>query len=414
MMSDNRLDEILNDPIFELTETERKLYDLPDAIKKGRSKKQKAEEVAQRMACGNFADYAHLFDEVRRDLREGRRSLVRYREENIQEDGFFIADGLMGFIASLDVNQRQIKDRVRKDGRSRVIYEDGTESNILFRTIGKNITRNGYIITAPNDGHELDALAGADITEDDEATGWIYILSSLSEDEPISSVKDLYKIGFTCQPIEQRIRNARKETTYLMADVRVVGAYRIYNVDAHRLETLIHHFFDTARFKTKFYDEDGCEYEPKEWYVVPLQVVREAIAKFQDGSIVDYTYNREQQALERSVFDTPNRQRTPKVDTTGMLILSLNIKQVYFNQILSGEKTVEYLQIRATTLNRLTFIDKETGQRFVRQPNALRLYCGYKRDRDTMLVSVQRTTFIEPDQIEYHLGPVLEYDVKTK
>ena len=38
----------------------------------------------------------------------------------------------------LDVVKRQIKDCIRKDGRSRVIYEDGMESNILFRTIGKN------------------------------------------------------------------------------------------------------------------------------------------------------------------------------------------------------------------------------------------------------------------------------------
>ena len=200
MMTDKELDDILSDSIFDITEAEQKLFDLPEAVRRGRNKKQQAEEVAQRKPCANFADYAHLFAQVHKDLREGRRSLVRYREDNVQAKTFFIADGQMGYIDELDVAQRKIKDRVRKDGRSRVIYEDGTESNILFRTIGKNITRNGYVITELNDGSELDALSGKDVTDEDEAQGWIYVLRSLSEDERIASVENLYKIGFTREP----------------------------------------------------------------------------------------------------------------------------------------------------------------------------------------------------------------------
>ena len=293
MMIDKELDEIFSDPIFDLNETEKKLFDLPESLKKRRIKKQKADEIAQRKTCANFADYAHLFAQVHKDLREGRRSLVRYKEDNLQEEVFFIADGMMGYIAELDVAKRQIKDRIRKDGRSRVIYEDGTESNILFRTIGKNITKNGYVITELNDGNELKALAGNDITEEDKPQGWIYILRSKSSDERISSIKDLYKIGFTTTPVEQRTRNARNESTYLMADVEIISTYRVYNVDVHKLETLIHTFFHTARFHITVGDA-----EPEEWFVVPLPIIRNAIAKFIDGSIVEYTYNREVQALE--------------------------------------------------------------------------------------------------------------------
>ena len=296
MMSDKELDDILNDPIFELNATEQKLFDLPEAIKRGRSKKQKAEEVAQRKPCANFADYAHLFAQVHKDLQEGKRSLVSYKEDNVQEKVFFIADGVMGYIEQLDVAKRRIKDRVRKDGRSRIIYEDGTESNILFRTIGKNITKNGYVITEPNDGHELDALAGKDITEEDELQGWIYILRSKSTDESIASVENLYKIGFTTNPVKERIRNARNEATYLMADVEIVATYRIYNANVHRLEYLIHTFFHTARFYVSI---DGVN--PEEWFVAPLPIIREAIVKFNNGSIVEYTYNREHQALEHNI-----------------------------------------------------------------------------------------------------------------
>ena len=294
MNSDKELDEILNDPLFSLNEAEQQLFNLSEPIKKGIEKKRETGEIAQHKPCENFADYAHLFGQVHRELHEGKRHLVGYKEDSIQEKGFFIADGIIGYIDRLDVGNRQIKDRVRKDGRSRVIYEDGTESNILFRTIGKNITRNGYIITELNDGTELDALSSANITDEDTAHGWIYILRSKSDDERIAAVKNLYKIGFTTTPVEQRIKNARNETTYLMADVEVVSIFRVYNVNTHKLESLIHQFFETARFHLSV---NGAE--AVEWFVIPLPIVREAIAKFIDGSIVEFTYNRELQVLER-------------------------------------------------------------------------------------------------------------------
>lgn len=408
-MSDKELEDILNDPLFDLSETEQKLFDLPEPMKKGLSKRRKVEEVAQKKRCENFADYAHLFAQVHKELREGKRSLVRYKEDNVQENTFFIADGLMGYIDVLDVAKRQIKDRVRKDGRSRVVYEDGTESNILFRTIGKNITRNGYVITELNDGHELDGLSGANITDEDLPQGWIYILRSKSTDERIASVKDLYKIGFTTNPVKERIQNARNEATYLMADVEVVSTYRVYNANVHKLEGLIHDFFHTARF---YVNIDGVD--PKEWFVVPLPIIREAIVKFIDGSIVDYTYNREQQALERSVYDSVNRIRTEKFDTTGLDVLCLSIKQIYFDQILKGEKDIEYRELKPTMMGRLTRVDKETGKRYIRRPDMLRLYTSYAKDHDVLLVRVKDVNYNEePDRmIEYYLGDVVEYDIR--
>lgn len=292
-MSDMNLDDILNDPLFDLNETEQELFTLSDPIKKGMERKRNVEEVAQRKPCENFADYAGLFAQVHQELHNGKRKLIHYQENAIQEKGFFISDGMMGYIDRLDVSNRQIKTRMRKDGRSRVIYEDGTESNILFRTIGKNITRNGYIITELNDGTELDALSGKGITEEDIAHGWIYILRSKSTDERISTVKDLYKIGFTTTPVEQRIKNARNETTYLMAEVEIVNTYRVYNVDTRKLESLIHQFFETARFHLSVHGAEAVE-----WFVVPLPIIREAIARFVDGSIINYVYNLEIQALE--------------------------------------------------------------------------------------------------------------------
>lgn len=408
MNNDKELDDILNDPLFNLNDTEQKLFDLSEPIKKGKSKKRKVEEVAQKKRCENFADYAHLFAQVHMDLREGKRSLVRYKEDNVQEKTFFIADGLMGYIDELDVAKRQIKDRIRKDGRSRVIYEDGTESNILFRTIGKNITRNGYVVTELNDGHELDKLSGEDITDEDQIQGWIYVLRSKSEDERISSVKDLYKIGFTKNPVEERIKNAKNEPTYLMADVDIIATYRVYNANVRMLEGLLHDFFHAARFYVSINSVN-----PEEWFVVPLPIIRETIVKILDGSIVDYTYNWEQQALERSIYDSVNRLRSEKFDTTGLDVLSLIIKQLYFDEIMKGEKVVEYRDIKSKTNEaKMTFIDKDTGKRYIRRPDILRLYAGYQKDRDVLMVRVRDVKYFPPYDIEYHLGDVIEYDIK--
>ena len=407
-MNNKELDDILNDPIFDINDKEKELFDLPESIKKGRAKKQKAEEIAKRKPCDNFEDYAALFAQVHKELKEGKRNLVGYKEDNIKEKVFFIADGIMGYIDQLDVDNRQIKDRIRKDGRSRVIYEDGTESNILFRTIGKNITKNGYVITELNDGKELSSFSKPDqVDNEDLAQGWIYILTSKSEDERISSVDNLYKIGFSTTPVEERVKNAKNESTYLMADVNIVATYKVYNINVKKLEYFIHQFFAAARFHVKVGDA-----EPKEWFVVPLDIIRQAISMFADGRIVKYVYNAELHALEEIVFNKNERVKTKKFDVSKFDVLSMSIKQIYFDAILAGDKEIEYRQLKQTTQGKFTRLDKATGKRYIRQPHILRLYTSYSADHDVLLVEVKKTVFREPYNIEYHLGKILEYDLK--
>lgn len=408
-MNNKELDDILNDPIFDLDDKEKELFNLPEAIKKGQIKKQKAEEIAKRKPCDNFEDYAEMFAQVHKDLKEGKRNLVGYKEDNIQEKVFFIADGIMGYIDQLDVDNRQIKDRIRIDGRSRVIYEDGTESNILFRTIGKNITKNGYVITELNDGKELNSFSKPDQIDDkDLVQGWIYILTSKSEDERISSVENLYKIGFSTTPVEERVKNAKNESTYLMADVNIVASYKVYNINVKKLEYFIHQFFAAARFYVKVGDA-----EPQEWFVVPLDIIRQAISMFADGRIVKYVYNAKLQALEEIVFNKNERVKTKKIDVSKFDVLSMSIKQMYFDEILTGDKIIEYRNIQSKANEaRFTRLDKATGKRFIRQPHILRLYTSYSADHDILLVEVKKTVYREPWGIEYHLGKILEYDLK--
>ena len=146
--------------------------------------------------------------------------------------------------------------------------------------------------------------------------------------------------------------------------------------------------------------------------MVPLPIIQQAIRKFEDGSIINYVYNAELQALEEIEVVVNARVKTDKADLAGLDIMTLSIKQVFFDDILIGDKDIEYRTLTPTTMSRLTRFDKSTDKRYVRQPQVLRLYCGYTKDHDLLYVEVKRTEFVQPDSIMYHLGKVLEYDIK--
>ncbi len=112
--------------------------------------------------------------------------------------------------------------------------------------------------------------------------------------------------------------------------------------------------------------------------------------------------------------DEPIRVKTNSADIEGFDKLDLIIKQVYFDEILCGHKKIGYRELKETNRAMLTRIDENTGKRELRQPQVLKLYAGYNSDRDSMLVEVKETLFFMPNQIEYHLGKVLEYDIKKK
>jgi len=69
------------------------------------------------------------------------------------------------------------------------------------------------------------------------------ILKSLSNDDIISTKRNLYKIGFSATPVEDRIKNRETDPTYLMAKVKIVETFKCFNVNPHKLEQLIHEFF---------------------------------------------------------------------------------------------------------------------------------------------------------------------------
>ena len=400
MNIDKELEEIFDDPLLNLSEEEEKLFDIPQDMRRVIAKK-KADYVAQHKLCENFEDYKPLFEKVHQELREGKRSLAKINKTaTLAEGRYYFVGGQMLLLEH--IGEKKKSSNFLPDARTRCIYENGTESDILLQTLRKNVVGDGYAISELQEETDAQFFNNSDITIDDKVTGYIYVLSSLSENPDIKDEKNLYKIGFTTDSVEQRISNAENEPTYLMAPVKIEASYKVVNLNSQKFEDLVHQLLKHVQFQVTVYDEKGIEHQPQEWFVVPLPVVDVIIKRIMDGSIVGYTYNPQMECLEKRVIKAKSN-----FDTTGMKVLTLNIKKMYFDAIMSGEKKIEYRELKQTTLNKYTYLDESDGKRYLRRYDALRLIVGGSKDAESALVQVTDITYND-GIVEYHLGLILE------
>jgi T5orf172 domain. len=402
MNIDKELNDILNDPLLDLTDKELSLFDMPADMKKAEVERTQPDHYAQRKVCEDFANFQAGFSKIHNELRIGKRSLIKTsKTDSMVAGNYYIVDGQMVLLQSIGEYIQAANGT--KDGRTRCIFENGTESDILLQTLRKNVMSSGYAITATQEETELSMFSANNLTDNDKVTGYIYVLSSLSTQPEIANQQDLYKIGFTINTVEERIADAANDPTYLMAPVKIMASYKIVNMNSHVFETLIHQVLDAVQMQITITDKLGQEYHPKEWYVVPFPVIETIIQKILDGSITRYVYNHQMKCLEKTIVRTQS-----SFDTSGMKVLSLVIKKVFFDDIMSGEKTIEYRELKQTTLNKYTFIDESDGKRYLRRYDALRLLVGYDKNRESAIVEVVDTTYNE-GVVEYHLGHILEH-----
>lgn len=397
---DKELEEIFDDPLLKVGYEEAKLFDIPQDMRRVIAKK-KPDYVAQHKLCENFDDYKPLFAKVHLELKEGKRSLVKINKTATLAAGrFYFVGGQMLLLEQ--IGELKKSSNFLPDARTRCIYENGTESDILLQTLRKSVVGDGYAVSEIQEETEAHFFKNTDIASDDNVTGYIYVLSSLSDDPAVKDVKNLYKIGFTTNSVEQRIANAANEPTYLMAPVKIVATYKVVNMNSQKFEDLVHLLLKPVQFQVTVFDDEGIEHQPQEWFIVPLPVVDVIIKKIMDGTIVGYTYNPQMECLEKRVVKAKST-----FDTTGMKVLTLNIKKIYFDEIISGIKTIEYRELKQTTLNKYTYLDESDGKRYLRRYDALRLFVGYNKDRESALVQVKDITYNE-GIVEYHLGMILE------
>lgn len=257
-----------------------------------------AEEIANREKCENFAAFRPLFEQVERDLESGARITrpfvkdAGFLKADITKGQFFILGGQIAYVAEVGDPQRAPNGEI--DARLRVIYSNATESNLLLRSLQRALYKDeaGRRITEPEAGPLFSGMA----EDGDLESGTIYVLRSKSDHPTIAEHRDLiHKIGVTGGTIEARIANAAKEATYLFAGVDVVASYTLFNINRAKLESLIHRVFAAAQVDLTV--QVGSPVKPREWFLVPLQVINEAVDRIRDGSIIGYVYDPNQAAL---------------------------------------------------------------------------------------------------------------------
>lgn len=256
-----------------------------------------AEEVANRSRCEDFERFKPLFAAVKRDLETGAREARRFGEDaGIKPGEFFILGGQMVYVA--EVLETFVSEYGRPDSRLRVIYDNGTESDLLLRSLQRGLYKDetGRRITDPLAG----PLFGHESQDDDLESGTIYVLRSKSDHPDVAAHRDLiHKIGVTGGAVETRIAQATTDATYLLAEVEIVATYRLFNINRTKLENLIHRVFAPARLDLTIEDRFGNPVQPKEWFLAPLSVVDEAVGRIRDGSIKDYQYDPARASLVR-------------------------------------------------------------------------------------------------------------------
>jgi len=248
-----------------------------------------AEEIADRTPCEDFDKFKPLFARIKDDLDKAARETRRFGEDaDVKQGEFFILGGQMAFVAALGDEFKT--DYGRLDRRLRVVFDNGTESDLLLRSFQRALYKDdaGRRITDPNAG----PLFGGAADDEDLASGTIYVLRSKSDHPDVVAHRDLiHKVGVTGGTVEARIAHAALDSTYLLADVEVVATYRLFNINRTRLENVLHRVLSPARLDLIIQDRFGNPVKPKEWYLVPLHVIDEVVARVKDGTIKSYEYD---------------------------------------------------------------------------------------------------------------------------
>ena len=256
---------------------------------KTRAEIKAAEEVGKHKVCEDFEIFKPLFINVQQELKSSIRATRPYKDDaTVGEGYFFILSGQLIYIAEL--GETFISHGRHKDARLRVIYDNGTESDILMRSLQRALNKD------ETSRRVTDAIAGPLFTGEpgnaEDASGTIYICRSKSNEAYISENREIvHKIGVTSTSIEKRIAGADNDPTFLMAGVTLVATYDLFSINRNKLEKLIHRFFSSARLKIDIKDRFGKSVIPQEWFVVPIKCIEEAVDRIKDGSIVHYKYD---------------------------------------------------------------------------------------------------------------------------
>lgn len=256
-------------------------------------KKEILDFVADRTPCDDFHLFQPFFDKCAEELARGERKAIRFaNEQEISVGDFFILNGIIVYVAEL--NDPQLRNG-RPDARLRCIFDNGTESDMLLRSLARQLynDQNGRRITNPEAG----PLFASEVRANDIRKGCVYIATTLSEHPSLTGMKNLYKVGVTTGRPERRVKQARLDPTFLLAPAKLVKTYTIYNADPKKVESILHSFLADVSLGIELKDRFGNAIKPREWFIAPLDVIDETIKKLMEGTISEFQYDRVRQMI---------------------------------------------------------------------------------------------------------------------
>jgi hypothetical protein len=287
------IDDVFDDDEFGiLDDTAASIFDLKHVPKQTTM----PDYIGSRKPCEDFDRFEPLLQQCQADLRVRKRKLWPFaKEQQIHEGLFFVLKGILLYVA--EVGDREVTGG-KNNARLRCIFENGTESDMLLRSLAAELYKDGRRVLA----HEDRLLDGFDgISDDDQETGFIYVLKSRSERADVNAYENLYKIGFCRGAVEDRVKNAAQDPTFLMAPVAIVTAYKCFNMNPVKLEQLLHRFFGECCLNVDVTDKAGQRHVPREWFTAPLDVIEQAVHLVISGEIIQFQYDgRRKEIIARS------------------------------------------------------------------------------------------------------------------
>lgn len=274
----NILDTSLEDELFDI-----KSFDIERA---------KADFVARRKPCKDFDNYKELFKKIHGELKSKNRKIIKFEEIDLKEGSFFVLDGIVVLLEKIDgKNIKNFQGRTgdkRDDPRTRCIFENGLESNMYLRSLQKLLYKNGKRISETNE----EAL---EVFDDNfgsvNISGYIYVLKSLTDKQPIKNIPNLYKIGFSTNQVIERVKNAKNETTFLNSDVEIISETPISGFSPSKIENIIQSFFSKRKIDIEIVDKSGKKVKPNEWFSVPIDIIHEAIDLLRKNNLNGHRYD---------------------------------------------------------------------------------------------------------------------------
>ena len=262
------------------------------------------ELVAKRKICEDFDKFSPNFTLIHESMRTKQYHKTAFSSvKDIREGSVFVLNGLVCYVAS--IYQAETRKNERNQQRLRLIFANGTESNMLIRSLASAQYRHDadsyqLVITAP-EWQNLDLLSGfADTPTHDMAnlqnqngrklTGIVYVAKLKKPRIELAKYSNLHKIGFSKNRGELRAKSSQMDATFLFSEVDIIAEWALYDSNPQQVEYRLHQFFHNQRLNMTL-KVGSQEYKPNEWFDVDIVNIEKALQLIFQGKINQYQFD---------------------------------------------------------------------------------------------------------------------------